>query len=808
MTNWKHYAGSTLLAGLLLQGCGSSEEAAVAQTTPVDAAAASKAIAANTVSTLVDSQSVEELALATTTAKLDFSSGAAEDATSASDKVKAVIAALVANGTMSQADADYVLANTDLNELYLEAYFDKVAADEGLAPANLAPNRALSLDFILDPIKDGLVSLMDTSVGGAVTSATFDVVLNSEGVTVVMLDMARGSETMTQIMIDALGRDWSLTAKMCPMLQTNQEFGEKFAALAEESDAMGRFFFERVDAPMYGCLTDAMLLSNDDAVHHESVSHSTNAYMGILMERYAADFFIEPGTGALGSSGYGRTDTFAGLMFDTGANVDYNGTAKTFENHGDANELINEQFFYSLFKTPGTTDAFVAAMNNVEDADALNGVQNTTLFMDKIFLGANNPTDANPDTYQGYLNIISIGSGMYEGIYGKEGSTAPVYGFGSYTDAFIGFAGLIPADRYLAYGKAFIDAGYMYAGYNGINVWDGITNTAQAAWDDYTAPEETAATAAAPSRSAGLGTLDSDWLGDITDLFVAGWGNFSLTAILDAFTNEDTTVIGQIQQQANIAYSTVLDGRNDLNEAVYPTQISNGIVHNDTVYGFHGLIELAMQEDIYFVNCGNKSTDYITLDAPECTNNPGYTIDDAKAAFTLPPFAEITWSFAYGAAKDGVVSYWDNNVNVKWLADLSTTEFVQNYFYPSEDGIVAAYVPNWMMAIDWLKLPNAVNETNYDSIDLSFDGGYVDVYFVSTVADLAQINEVITIELVDDSMIAQDAEGTLAETRYLYKIRAVSPEQVSAALAYLQGIGEGLIGLDTDNAAETVATAE
>ena len=783
MTNWKHYAGSILLAGLLLQGCGSSDESPVTTTT------------GDTGTTTLEKFN----------ASSSFLSGAVlTDEESAQIKAELVLklASLDATNAEITNYVDGLIADNAEITTRQDAYEAMAEAIMGANSPSVAASAARRGIFsgITDTIKDGLVDIMDSSVGDAITGATFDVVLNSEGVTVFMLDMARGSETMTQIMIDALDANWDLTEKMCPMLQENTEFGEKFAALAWERKSMADFFFVAVDAPMYGCLTDAMLLSNNDAVHHEDVEHSTNAYMGMLLEKYSTTYFIKPEL-ATNPQGYGSTLEFASLMMDNGTNVIYDSETKTFDKHGDANELINEKFFYSLFKTPGTTDAFVAAMDQL-DQDVV------TMFMDKIFLGASGSIDPEDDTVQGHLNIISIGSGMYEGIYGKEGSSAPVYGFGSYTDAFIGFAGLIPSDRYLAYGKAFIDAGYMYAGYNGINVWEGITNTAQAAWDDYTAPAETTATNNAPSRSAGLGTLDSDWLGDITDLFVAGWGNFSLTAILDAFTNEDTTVIGQIQQQASIAYSTVLDGRNDLNESVYPTLISNGIVHNETVYGFHGLIELAMQEDIYFVNCGNKSTDYIGLDAPTCGNDPEYTIDTAKGSFTLPPFAEITWSFAYGAAKDGVVSYWDDNVNAKWLANLSTTEFVQNYFYPSEDGIVAAYVPNWMMSIDWLKLPNAVNETNYDSIDLSFDAGYVDVYFVSTVADLAQINEVITIELVDDSMIAQDADGNLAETRYLYKIRAVSPEQVAAALAYLQGIGESLIGLDTDNAAETVATAE
>ena len=814
MTNWKNYVGSTLLAGLLLQGCGSSEEAAVAQTTSVDtAAAASKAIAANTVSTLIDA---DDLTAATNTAKLDFSSGVAEDATDASDKVKAVVAALVENGRMSQADADYVLANTDLNELYLEAYFDKAAADLQLAPANLAPNRALSLDSILDPIKDGLVDLMDTSVGGAITSATFDVVLNSEGVTVVMLDMARGSETMTQIMIDALGRDWSLTEKMCPMLQTNKEFGEKFAALAEESEPMARFFFERVDAPMYGCLTDAMLLSNDDTAfgsYDDPVYHSTNGYMGILLERYATTFFIEPGTGELGSSGYGTTDTFAGLMFTTGDVVSLDGNVTS--GHGDANELINEQFFYSLFKTPETTDAFVTAMQNVESADSAN----VTLFMDEIFLGSNTTTDfATDDTVQGYYNIISIAGGMYEGI--------ETHGFGTYTGAFIGFAGLIPADRYMSYGSQFMSAGYFWAEQNGVSIWGTVADGAKDLYASYTTPTDTTA-ATAPARTAGRGTIGtgSAWISDTLDVVVSAWDASDLLG----YFGSDLGIIEYYNLEALKAYSTVI-GSPDSTNVTTITTVIDGVTYTDDVKGFHGLLELAIREDIVNTNIAEGNT--------------SYNMDDATAAFALPAFGDITWSFLYTSAKDGAVAYYNSFVDAGWLADLSDNTLIRAYFYPSADNV---YIPSWLLAIDWLKFPDNFSNADITATDFSFDGGYMDIYVLSpneallrtnvedtidpdtqeiindvdvvnpgninlaAIAGLVKPIEISKLNMGSDSIIVVE-EGSVTENGlYVYKVRTVTPEDTAAVMAYLSGLGDSAlnaIGINSDNATQTVATAE
>ncbi len=795
MNNWKQYAGSILLAGLLLQGCGSTEETAV-ETSP-------------------EKTSSLELYNASSS----FMTGA------------------IASGDADQTDIELQLsmkiAALDANDEGVKEYIDKLITDNGfdtrkdaytaLAQTmtqsnNNGANGAPSRGPVLDTVKDGLVDLMDTSVGNAITGAAFDVVLNSEGVTVFMLDMARDSDTISEIMIDAIGANWDLTKKMCPMLQTNKEFGEKFAALAYEKDGidgrpdMGRFFFANVDANMYGCLTDAMLLSNDEdniGSYEKPVIHSTTGYMGELMDRYAVDFFINPADGV--ATKYGNTNAFASLMLNTGENVDFNSTEQTFEHHGDGNELINEQLFYAMFKTPTSTESFVAAMDQLS-------VETRTMFMDNIFLGTKAEGEA--DTYQGYLNIIAIGGAMYEGIFGSEASRA--YGFGSYTTSLVGFAGLIPSDRYFAYGKAFVDAGFEYAAFYGIDVWDSALEGAQAAWDNASGTPTTSGTSQAPVRSAGLGLTGSDWFDDILDLFIQGYSNFSITDIANALLDSESSVFDEILDQANVAYDTVLDGRNDANATVYSTEITNGTHINQTVYGLHGLIELATQEDIYYVMCGNEPfTAAGDVYTAACENNASYTMEDAKAAFALPLFANLTWDFLYTSAADGAVAYYNSFVDAGWLADLSDNTLIRNYFYPSADNL---YIPGWMLAIDWLTLPENYTVSNYADYEISFDAGYMDIYMVSGNIDLlndveftaalAPIKdniEATKVEMGSDSIIAVDAAGMTLDGLYVYKIRVVTPEDTAAVLAYLNTLGESAlnaIGIDSTNAAQTVATAE
>lgn len=794
MLHLKSYVGSIVLAALLLQGCGGSDTATTSSEAPLTAAQL------KTQATVT--------ALSDTLAQL--------------------------NGTESNSTID-----TTFNNLKLQLSSSSATTTSGVQAAGL-------FSSVTDKLKNTLEGLADTSVGNKVTSATFDVVLNSDGVTVVMLDAARKSHTITKVMIDALDADWSLTKKMIPMLQTNKEFGEKFAALAYEEPDMARFFFSRVDAPMYNALADAMLLSNDDSVHDSSVEHSTNGYMGLLMDMYAEEYFVKFNSGAhktaqtatVAEDGHkageevkyakndatgnlATDDNFVNLLADTKAVVHYDSATKKFTGHGDGNELINEKFFYSLFKTPGSTDSFVTAMKKLPDATV-------TELMDNIFLGQG--PDSN-DTEQGYLNIIAIGSAMYDGIYGKTATNSPAYGFGSYTGAFIGFATLIPRDRYITYGKAFINAGYKYAEFHGIT----IPSSVGAAWDYYNANADsnttTTSSAGAPARSAGKGIISSDWTDDVLDILSKAWSNsvstLDFSTLLDAFNSSNTSIVETLKDSANVAYHTVLDGKDENNQTVLYTELSNGTVHNDTVYGLHGLIELAMQEDIYYGICGNRSTDYILTATPTCDNNNSYTMDNAKAAFTLPAFANITMSFVYNTATDGAMAYYNNNVDANWIADLSSNELVRSYFYPSADNI---YIPSWLLAIDWLRAPANYENATVATTNFDFNAGYFDIYVTSTnnhlltddnvtnetadinlaaIAGLLKPIEVSRVDMGSDTIIVVDENGTTPNGLYVYKVRLVTPEDTQAVMNALGDYStEALtaIGFDSSNASNVDTT--
>ncbi len=761
MTNWKHYAGSILVAGLLLQGCGETTEEVAVPTSGESVTTQDKFNASSyLISETVNNATADEAQIRT--------------------ELTLKFAALDATDSAMQNHVDGLIADssnsiTTRQEAYV-AMADSIIGSSATAAA--APSRGP----VLDAITNGLVDILDSSLGDAITGAMFDVVLNSDGVTVFMLDQARNSQTMTDIMINALDENWELTRKMCPMLQENAEFGEKFTALAYERPNLAQFFFEKIDSTMYGCLTDAMILSSDEenfGVYDNPVEHSTTGYMGVLLETYATTYFIEPGTGSATQYVDARTDKFAGLMFTTGDIVTVDGNVTS--GHGDANELINEQFFYAMFRTPASTDSFVTAMQNVETANAAN----VGMFMDEIFLGQQNTTafGAGDDQVQGYYNIISIAGGMYEGIQN--------YGFSTYSGAFIDFAGLIPSDRYFTYGSQFMSAGYFWAEQNGVDIWGTVVEGAQGLYADYTADSNTTA-AAAPARSAGLGTLGSDWISDTLDVVIAAWDGADLLGVF--YSDQD--FITYFNYEALKAYDTVV-GSPDSNNT---TVISSG----ETVKGFHGLLELAIREDIY-----NTEHDV----------NASYTMDDAAAAFSLPAFSAITWDFAYNSAATGVAAYWNDVVDAVWLADLSNNDLVRQYFYPSADNI---YIPSWLMAIDWLTVPANMDATSYEAINFSFDGGYMDVYIVSANAALltdieldvalAPIKDNIEFTQVDmgsDSIIAVDVNGLTLEGLYVYKIRVVTPEDTAAVLAALASLGESAlnaIGIDTDNAAQTTQT--
>ena len=796
MLHLKSYVGSIVLASLLLQGCGSDSSSV--QVAP---------------STTVSEESTASLQEAQ--ARLDLTTSAianasAKDNAQAQSDLTLKFAALDATNDEMKAFVDQTIAkNSDITTRG-EAYRAMVTALTASTSAQNAPQRLA----LFDSIKEDLVGLLDSDLGNTITAATFDVVLNSEGVTVVMLDAARGSHTITRIMIDALDADWSLTAKMVPMLQENQEFGEKFLALAYEEPQMARFFFSRVDATMYDALTDAMLLSDaNPETRDDTVEYSVTGYMGVLMNMYSKEYFVAQNSGAnkitrtetvdgveeevkyskLDAEGNLATDdNFVNLLFNTGAIATYNSATQTFTAHGDGNELTNEKFFYALFKTSASTNSFIDAMDQIPVA--------RVALMDNIFMGTQKEQT---DTLQGSMNIIAIGSAMYDGIYGtKNIDSVRVHaeGLGAYTGAFIGFAGLIPFDRFVPYGKAFIDAGYKYAEFQGSAIPDLVAT----AWD-YVNSDDNTTTLSAPSRSGMHGIIYSDWTGDVTDLTVSAISNgktYLTDVALAAYSDFDfsdfnvsalsTQAVNELKNASDIALATFMDGNAET--GLYTTELATG----ESVAGIHGLLELAVREDM--VNTG-LSTD----------------ITEAEGNFTLPAFADITMEFAYNTASRNARAYYNDNVDAEWFADLSSNELVREYFYPDANN---TYIPSSLLAIDWLKVPANYENASYEDYAFDFNAGYVDVYVVSTNVNL--MNEIdlptavdplktITMEAVDmssDSIIAVDEDGLTMDGLYVYKIRVISPADVEAVLATFTDYGDtvsALLGLDSSNA-EDVAT--
>ena len=806
---------SILTASLLLSGCGSDTQGGN-NTPSVDVKKQALAMSQKEAAALaISAQTLDDVKKKYKTnntqeamKKLKLQIGVLDDETLKTllleDKkahfVEKYLNELLAENAITQEEYDQYL-QTNLDEAFDTIMHNAVTSNAKKAPAvGLSTNGLLKdalgsvTEKLTDKAKDAVIKVANTDAGNKVTGEVFNVVLESDGVTVFMLDEARKSETITQVMIDALGNNWDLTKKMCPMLQTNQEFGEKFAALAEERESLAKFFFENIDANLYNCLGDAMLLSNDDenhGVYDNAVNHSTTEYMGILMDRYS-NFFVAPGSDGNNTSGYGRKDKFVGLMFDTGKPVEYDDVNKTFINHGDANELANEKFFYALFKTPTSTGNFVSAMEKVD-------VPTRTLLMDEIFLGE---YGENKDTLQGSFNIIAIGSGMYEGIYGSETSRA--YGLTSYLGDFVGFAGLVPSDRYVPYAKAFVNAGFTYARMHNIDVWGTVGTQAQEIWNNYLNDNNTSSTPAqgpALYKTAGRGTIGSDWTNDFMALLTSAWDNVSLINIGDAVVSGNEDSLGVAENEYSKFIDTVVDGRDANGTKLYTTDIvtklDDGTEVTDTVYGLHGLVELAIQEDM--VNVGAEEN-----------------ISAAKADFTLPPFADITWDFVYNKASDGIASYWDNTVSAEWLADLSDSDLVKEYFY---NDAYALYIPNWLLAFDWLKLPDNYEKTSFASTDFNFQSGYVDLYIVSKndrLTDDADLETAIgalknnvTFEKVnmgDDSIIAVDENGTNMDGLYVYKLRLVSPEDLAAVVDYLGSLGSdalAALGVDTSHATNT-----
>ena len=735
------YLLSPLLATLLLSGCGDTTQN---ETTPI-----------NDVKDVEETQAEAQQRLTTQKRAQTLLASMDQEGLSDSDKIrianasgepdveaymKNLIDNALENGELTQVEATELL-QADLNQIFLDIY--TIASSKG----ETLTSKRRGLGTLL---KDSVNKLAATQTGQDLGGAAFDVVLDSEGVTVTMLDMARDSRTVTNSMIDILGdkENWDeITPKMYPMLQTNTEFGEKFAALAYEMNpetqegapAMGRFFFSMTDRGMYGALADAMVLSDNNDVHDESVEYSTTGYMGQLMIRHAKEFFIAPNSGtqadlntASGES-YGSTDAFSNLMFDTGDIISTDENGKEV-GHGDASELQNERFFYAMFRTPSSTNDFVTAMQELD-------TPTVTMFMDQIFLGRSNETNASEDTIQGYYNIASIAGAMNEGV--------NTYSFESYSDAFLGFFKLVnDSDRLYEYSVAFLNAGYHYAGFNIEEIWANYNSETPI----LPSPNES------KQRALGQGTIDTSWSGVLYGCSADGWDRLDIW----------DSVTGVFSDEASSEESGAMD--------VFSTCM-------------HDEIQLAVREDM--VNDSkldnNASTDI--------------TIEEAGELFTLPNFNDISFEYVYTGAYDRAALhtsfFYSDTIDdlSAWWSDFSIIdsatgayEYTTGFVFGTDEERWA-YFPNWLANTQWLDLQEYY-ETSNSSIDVDFSSGVVDFYILSEDANLTQ-----TVAGLNETMVRVESDDVPLSVRNDLNLDEMQPEDITRYYVYKVTITDTM-GLD------------
>lgn len=690
---------SSVLIGSLFQGCtdtSTGETAAV--TTDPAIVSASRASTATSI----------KRGLATSSASTDSQMADIIYAFLNDDLTDASASTFTSGAAYTQfqtQNPDETMTQAAFEAEYVKAYFEVIDDNEISVKSS-----------ITDTIKQSIVDLVNVPAVNSLTADVFSLMLDSGSLTKVMLDMAIASDTMTQIMIDVMAENWSLSEKMCPMLQEDIEFGQKFMELALVKDNMAEFLFTYIDAPMYSCLGDAMLLpepeininsvvaspGDADIVYAEAAPYPadyiTNA-LGHLMAKFGATYLVLPTGDAEGQELYHGNDAFASIMFNTGTTV-----------RGDGNELKNEKFFYAMFKNPVSTSYFVDAMNAIPDEDF------TTVsvpFMDFIFLGEKNITAVKSvDLNQSYYNIISIAGAMYEGV--NE------YGISPYMDGFLGFGTLVvEAERLMPYGSAFLGAAYFYAEEQNLSVWTdlgatAITQIAAVFSNDDNSSDANVSTA----RAA---------ISDIPDALLS----LTTTFISENTTGDNLVNAWDCYWDANATECSALT-------AILDTYIDDAF-------------EIVRVE----------TEDSVNLLMVEAYGNQDNNV-------TLPAITDINMSYVSSLAGVTAMDY-ISGIDAQWLADFSENNYTQEYLYGEDSNVTWSYLPEWMRGMDWLRLPLIVEQGKYQDFNVSFDSGSVDIYFVSKVATATEFTNSTSLEVTavdfNDEILSSDYDATY----YLYK---------------------------------------
>ena len=136
MNNWKHYAGSVLLAGLLLQGCGSSDESTAPKTE----------VKNNSASTLEIHQKSQSI----------FKGATTEDKVTAENALELKLTVLAANDAEMQALVANLKEDGQTDAEIIAAIASEMV--NGATSVSGSANRG----SLLDKIKDGLEDIMNT----------------------------------------------------------------------------------------------------------------------------------------------------------------------------------------------------------------------------------------------------------------------------------------------------------------------------------------------------------------------------------------------------------------------------------------------------------------------------------------------------------------------------------------------------------------------------------------------------------------------------------------------------------------------
>ena len=801
--------GSTALAMLLLSGCGSSDSATTANgasTTPVvETTPAAKAVTlsefsaignqAASLSTLslvvaedartagarqgvvrdtIDSliAKVKEMVAAkAATYKNDFNQLKVDLVTNPSDvngtaaqtavaKVaNALVGRTIKGNVITQEQVDAFLAKIDAGGLYfismMQAYADfkngqtaDTIADDTTGQLSAAvARRGLLSDFddlisgvtdpitdaLLDPVKDGLVDIIALDPVTDLTADAFKLVLQSGSITTLMLDMAIDSETITDIMVEVMVDNWDLTEPMIPMMldpENDYEFTRKFLQLAvAHHQQIGTMTFSYINLPLYDAITKVM-----------AVSPKVNSMMGETMVLIGANHFVKPDAShtivrADQPALYAGTDAFARLMLDP------------------ANGIVNERMFYSLFAKSDTTAAFVKTMQQVKNNDATV----STFFMDNIFLGGELDAvatldDAHKD--QAMKNIYAVAKAMLDG--------NKIEGVSAYSASFIGFAGLVPFDRYVPYGKAFGTAGYFYAKANGLSIPGGTIGNwlANTFFNDGSAEAVEASTA--PARQALSITALTDLIANLKDFFLGAFD--SLGSVTDFITNNS---IGQAIGKA------------------FDALLQSGTVAVDAF-----VAELTL-----------KAHDQIETKIQ-------VIIKDAN--YTLPPFDNLSLNYITTVAKTTAKGIMDDPATIRQFTENARVQEVYAYVNTKlETNTILGYIPNWMTKLDYLELPANIDAKPKPIIN--FKSGSADIYILSDNADIIDLqvnvlgNTVLLSEVALEDSPLTVKDGEIAEMHvYKFTVSALDLVNINGIMAKIGEYLENRFGVVAVDASDAI----